>query len=610
MKPSSYLFLFTIGPVQSFIVQARKAHDLYAGSALLSELIKVAIQQVGQARIIFPYVKNQDLNSLFSLPNRFIAQVDLLPEERQVFGEYITKKVRNFWQNEAQRALNSRSAPEGFWEQINQHLKISWVLQEVDPEKYAQHFSQIEKQLGKVKNLPTFEQFNYEDTLGEKGRKCSLDGERNALFFGPKTNPKYYKVWNKQAYVKPVRRLDKNEGLSAVSYLKRFYEYHDKKQRKLSALPSTAYVTLLDTLNQVDSTILQKYQEAFEFNVKKIFEENTTIRLTQEDHWIEYDEDFLFEENLVSKYVPAPLQLKQIRQVHLELTNFFAKQGLKFNKYYAVLLFDVDQMGGWLSGEKLLPDYQKEKLREFHQEFSKLLLEYAQETRQLLSPENQRGQVVYAGGDDFLGFVNLTHLFDAVVDLKETFQKQVATQIEATYADANTHLHFSAGVVIAHYKTPFSEVLKKARQMESLAKTSGGRNAFAMATMKHSGEVQETVFKWGAGPSNLHWQALHHITNALRSDVVSSKFIFNLSTELYQLAGINSVRIDQPDAEALFIEFRRLLLRAKSTTTTPEQINQLWNALKDLYRASQAQKQPIRNFIHSLHIADFISRNP
>ncbi len=33
---NNHLFLFTLGPVQSFIAQARKTQDLYAGSETLS----------------------------------------------------------------------------------------------------------------------------------------------------------------------------------------------------------------------------------------------------------------------------------------------------------------------------------------------------------------------------------------------------------------------------------------------------------------------------------------------------------------------------------------------------------------------------------------------
>ena len=38
-----HLFLFTISPVQAFIAQARKAQDLYAGSRLLSDLVRFSI---------------------------------------------------------------------------------------------------------------------------------------------------------------------------------------------------------------------------------------------------------------------------------------------------------------------------------------------------------------------------------------------------------------------------------------------------------------------------------------------------------------------------------------------------------------------------------------
>ncbi|NTV19455.1 MAG: hypothetical protein HGA83_08510 [Bacteroidales bacterium] len=37
MPAQQYLFLFTIGPVQSFIEQARKTRDLYVRSAILLE---------------------------------------------------------------------------------------------------------------------------------------------------------------------------------------------------------------------------------------------------------------------------------------------------------------------------------------------------------------------------------------------------------------------------------------------------------------------------------------------------------------------------------------------------------------------------------------------
>lgn len=90
------LFLFTIGPVQSFISQARKAQDFYMGSFMLSYFTFIAMEEViekyGPTSIIYPdlykqplmdwYLKNKGLEpknfnpahiTLPTIPNRFVA---------------------------------------------------------------------------------------------------------------------------------------------------------------------------------------------------------------------------------------------------------------------------------------------------------------------------------------------------------------------------------------------------------------------------------------------------------------------------------------------------------------------------------------------------------
>ena len=58
VKDQSKIFHFTLGPVQSFVAQARRTRDLWAGSFLLSWLsgqaMKSILEQGGQ--IIFPAV--------------------------------------------------------------------------------------------------------------------------------------------------------------------------------------------------------------------------------------------------------------------------------------------------------------------------------------------------------------------------------------------------------------------------------------------------------------------------------------------------------------------------------------------------------------------------
>lgn len=113
------LFIFTIGPVQEYIVQARKTQDLYWGSYILSYLTWVAIEKVieayGPDSIIFPELKEQPLCDFWiaklfnnsatttkdlktpTLPNRFFAilptknveEIRLLNLKKTVKDEYI-----------------------------------------------------------------------------------------------------------------------------------------------------------------------------------------------------------------------------------------------------------------------------------------------------------------------------------------------------------------------------------------------------------------------------------------------------------------------------------------------------------------------------------------
>jgi len=88
---SQFLFLFTIGPVQSYISQARKTQDLYAGSFLLSHLSDAAIDElsriVDSCDIIFP---DKEIDSK---PNRFIAKIEC--EDPEKLGSELCNFVQN-----------------------------------------------------------------------------------------------------------------------------------------------------------------------------------------------------------------------------------------------------------------------------------------------------------------------------------------------------------------------------------------------------------------------------------------------------------------------------------------------------------------------------------
>jgi len=638
----NHLFLFTIGPVQSFIAQARKTQDLYAGSQILSVLIKTGVEAFerefpdGKGEIIFPIFSRSE--KVVSLPSRFIGKIEGVSERLKEKAAAIQIAVETEWERiatEAYKKANTKALNGfGFDAQIKAHLDIHWVFQPIE-HNYTQAYEALERLGGAVKNVRQFSQYEYEGT-GEKGRKCSIDGTNNALFFRDNEGRKPNFLEN----AVPVKGflLNHGEGLSAVSLVKRFYlEEEDKNNKK--SFPSTAEVALMydeKKLPDKERIILDCYKmlfskknklpEAFAKMVANdCIKEGRITRIEDNENWNDqFDYQMLFEENLNSKNIPDSNQLELVRQLHSQLKTYFK------TKYYALVLFDGDNMGKWLSGKYNKPE---KDLKTFHKELSLALSNFSTEARACLNHEKlNNGQTVYTGGDDFLGFVNIHHLFPVMKDLRQKFDKIVNTAIQ-DFKLTDKPLTFSAGIVIAHYKTPFSEVLKVAREIEKKAKKEvfAGekptekirRNAFGITVIKHSGEVQETVFNWdtdkhsSSGCSN--WDALAHIVEELDKDNghFSNKFIQNLTTEFFQLTGADLHDIDYIERDneflknALLLEIKRLidktLYKRKDPDTDRKNKGELSEKVELLWK-NTPEKNKVRHFIHALHIADFLTR--
>lgn len=593
----TYLFLLTISPVQSFIAQARKTQDLYAGSRILSALVRTGMNEFNfEEDIIFPKSKTGK-----SLPNRFIAKFTGTKEEARKKGEDVKQAIETEWKNIADTTLIGTSYANGFNEQIKQHLDIHWAFEKIENNNYKTAYKNIESLIGAIKNVRPFEQYSY-NGIGEQGRKCSIDGQNNALFFGNETRKNLYgdkSKWNPNAVLleKKMAKVIPNEGLSAISFVKRFYK---SEEDDFKNFPSTAKVALMQDIKKLkkDSALKSVYAA-----YKGFFSNG------------DFDEQLLFEENLNTSYFDKKglkeyiSKLNEIKKSHSKISSFLKQ------KYYAIILFDGDKMGKWLSGDNLEGDYKHKDLQTFHKEFSKLLSAFGEKATAYVNPTEHNGQTVYAGGDDYLGFVNLECLFKVMTELRQLFEKFVAKPLrDGNYTKKN--ITFSAGIVVASYKMPLSEVLKKAREVEKIAKNKADRNAFAFSVMKSSGEIQQATFKWDddelASKDSSNWEHLQTITDFLREEKFSNKFISSLSKELYQLAGteLNSVSKSFPVLNgAIETEIKRLVKRAKSKETIPEDVIKMEKAVIALWKQSKLPNlKQVENFIHVLHIADFLHR--
>jgi len=524
--------------VQSFIEQARKAQDLYAGSRILSELAKAAAMEAGVQgiKLIFP----QQAEDALSFPNRFtgILPDSFSKEELQAKGKAVEEKAKELFKAFAEEALKKadyeNNAPEGFRQQIENHLDINWLFlpyDVADPEGYKKAFMKSDALMAALKNTRFISNPHPED-----GRKCNLDGEHNALFRGPDTTNS---ILLAQAVEIDGRTtgvwLAPNEGLSAVSLLKRAYK---EKQAKKNGFPSTAKVALskqLDDLNPEKKFILNCYERLFSKDdypkaCVDLMSEDIIEKIHFEfknDNWCtNFDEEFLYEENLTdkNKSIPNPTQLDIAKKVQQKLKPHLT------HKYYALICFDVDKMGELLGRSDA--DSQK-KISEKLMVFSGSIYE---------NPDLKNLHVVYAGGDDFLGFVNLEDLFEVVKTLRKEFDKQISKAL-------GEDITFSMGIAIAHYKTPLHIVLQTARAMQKNAKAEdkGDRNAVAIKVLKHSGEGHETYFNWNLKGEVLpKWDALQQLTEHLLEDC-SDTFIRSLEREFSSLQKEDGILKNQED---------------------------------------------------------------
>ncbi|HMP26272.1 MAG TPA: type III-B CRISPR-associated protein Cas10/Cmr2, partial [Saprospiraceae bacterium] len=584
----THLFLFTLGPVQSFIAQARKTQDLYAGSRLLSVLTDTAIKTVQHngGNILFPKP------DLASLPNRFIAKVDLPEKDLQGFGKKIEDAVRAEWERIAYNGLLEQAlkvknftVPNGFKEQIRQHLEIYWVFTPIkdEPNGYQKAFQEIDRLLAGVKQTSYFEQNE------EIGRKCSVDGQRNVKFYRRSQGQQFLgedRIKETHLFAtdneivdyednQNLALLQPGEGLSAVSLIKRAYreKYNENEQQKgKDEFESTADIALLSW---------QKHHQAAYANYRGQF----TLKKGNKD-FNYFNAQFLFEDNITKKqFEKQGLPEELIKKIPDLLASQRKLEGFdkKSTKYYAILLFDGDGMGELLSGDRLAAG---KDLATFHTDFSEKLDDFAGAAKIYLNSEN-RGRTVYAGGDDFLGFVNLESLFEVLAHFQCKFRELVSTPMQPYLKDANG-ITFSAGICIAHYKEPLSLVLNRARAMEQKAKDyRKSKNAFGIAVIKGSGEDHDTV--WGFENSNP--AKLEYLIESLRKEHFSNTFIKNFQREFAPVLKENE-QVPTTMQEMFQIELTRLAERSCDLPNKKEKAARLCKMLWTDFFLSQQSESP------------------
>jgi CRISPR-associated protein Cmr2 len=622
-----YLFHLTIGPVQGFIAQARKTQDLFAGSQLLSDLAldgyNLLIEKLvgDKTELIFPHfaVRNGAGTSAdkpqegASNPNRFSVWISTTKEASQIqeIGNSVKAKLVKRFVDESLSNMPflDRRQKERATRQLEDQLEIFWASLPVTEKSYPETFMKLEAFVNGAKNFRPFSQ------LEEVGRKCSIDGQRNLLVYRATFNEtpgSIHKLFLKddfEPYVAAagvedeikVWDLQPGEGLSAVSFAKRVYNRGG--QQLAHKFPSTVRICLLHELDKIkewDDRIVYAEKELKHSDDHLFFEENINKSVFLKSGQYEIDEQKASD--------AAATFLPKYKTILKEIKAKIPQEKIRLNtKYFAIMVFDGDSMGDWLSGENLVD---KSGLKAFHQRLAHLLHDFGAEAQEyLIAP---KGKTVYAGGDDFLGFLNLMTMLKTIRELREKFRKMVHIELikpDQGYAvKPDKVFSFSAGIAIGHYKQPLGMVLDEAREAEKLAK-SGGRDAWSISLIRHSGGTTRCLRGFEGGESS-ELKAIEQLVFLLQEGKFSNKFIYNLLRETQ----FWKVSIDSEQFQA---ELRRLLIRAKDSKlqgdAAEEAIGSAMTALQVLLKTDHARhpKNPekaLSNFLSTLRICDFIYR--
>lgn len=746
------IFAISIGPVQSFLRQARKTQDFYLGSYLLSYLsfiaIKVFLREVGPTNVIFPDLYKQPLVDFWiqneiginplehkeemlktpTLPNRIVA---ILPwsekEEMQEFANLIVseihhevKKILDTMITKLRINTNSNikkkiasqieGFPEIFWVAVPwrigernveiydlknfftakdiQKFEDFWNFSEKNCEHkpnigliYEPLFLLTMKFLQARKNVRTFKQFS----ITEKGRKCSVCGERDVIFFREQENKKKFTRYNEilvdltDLDTLPLKYLSYGEGLCALCFLKRTFDIYLKENQilKSASFPSVSEIAAANfkkrALEHAKETYLN-YVEKIKYVLPRNFPEVETLRSLQPIKHLgsDLDAQLLYEENLNESYIKKelgfsinPEKLKSIKESLKELISAIGNP----TPYYAIIYFDGDDIGKWLSGEKLpkINNAYSQKVwqklenqscsgtsfsvalqnlvgRKFltpaiHASISTALRNFSVEFVTNIVEAQHLGKVVFAGGDDVLAFVNIEDLFEVMQKLRWTFSGQIEFKNREIIIDYNApgfvekegryyllmgpEASASAGIVIAHYKAPLQMVVTKAFEMVKTAKSvNKGKDTFAICMMRRSGEQKIAFSKWKES-SNDVIDILKRIAQCFNKTngegFIAKSFIQKMSSELSKLKGPTGIFVAKSEL------FNVILFRLLESSYNPPKniklkkvgskelkkmkmnfLNKTFDDMKSLFLISNFN---IENFLNLCSIAAFVGYN-
>lgn len=573
-------FHFTLGPVQSFVSQARRTRDFWAGSFLLSWLSAVAIKAVTEqgGEIKFPKVDSDSHYLDFlegkddigkapqqgSIPNRFKAEITDIDNFKP---EQVTDAVQEAWKALAEfiwekdiyavfRDAPILEKPGIIWDrQIPAFWDMSWVITDDFEDSSA---------LDRRKNWRSY------FTPDEPGVKCSMMNGWQELSGSVKPNrvemDEFWGYLRENGGGGIQNDLSEKEALCAIAFIKRrFSRYfvsfeHNMKQGWLlkgwvvpSGVPSVSYMATVHWLEQATLNVAPDLLNEFSREARKLTgnygEWQTDIKCLDKGGggklFNSLDGNVFFSNNLENKALFS--DQGQAKKVLSCLNRINNTEGLPpASPFYAVLMMDGDSLG------KNMSDTDKQDA------ITNGLASFTEGVPEIVY--NKNGFLIYAGGDDVLAILPLEDAIPCATALRTHYNTCFAES-----PDLKTSL--SGAIEFVHVKTPLTKILKDAHGLlDDIAKEKTGRDALAIRVWKPGGLQLQWAQPWDIalfdtpdGDKKTHLEQLAEDFQRAdeKDEQFSSKFLYKIRERFDLLNPVDKKKVldDEQAVSLMAMEF-------------------------------------------------------
>ncbi|MBI2863666.1 MAG: type III-B CRISPR-associated protein Cas10/Cmr2 [Chloroflexi bacterium] len=553
---SKDILIFTLGPVQSFIEEARRAGDLWAGSRLLVELIRAGAE-AAQGEPIFP-------RSLMatSLPNKFVVVVD---GDGRAAAERAEKAVRRRLGEVGERVIvefddRDKTFNRIWREQLEQHLEVYWATAPCATEDdYLGAYERASGLLEARKRTRDFSQ------VEEGGAKDSLSGQRAALHTGTKDGQHYWSDFaggaNRRSTIKLGERLD------ALGAIKRFgRRWAGEESSRFPSVSSVAARPYFSTARGMKELVA----------LSEALRRHGIYEVNHFGPEFPFDGDLLYAETYSSRRLNASYGTGEAKEARRALDSLYRKmKDLHLRQrpcpYYAVLYLDGDRMGEHIGTCRSRADHEAigGRLGRFTEVVEGIMNRYS-------------GFPVYSGGDDLLTLLPLEEALPAAKELADTYA-DVMRPVMQRKEGLDFPFTCSGGLALAHHLYPLGAALEEARGAVGNAKEVYGRDAICVRILKRSGERSEVGGKWHVGERGVDTvETVREVVGDLEGERLAAGFIYEVDAEVAALG-----RVDGPMRLSLL---RRVLKRHSPKGAAPRTTAEGLSAWADAFDAGDAEK--------------------